>query len=331
VIFGTGTYNVLHIAVPVGLVATLHVYFSIDGTTITQVPDAVIYNYDNNTFGAIASNTKGSYACVVPPSTAWVGCSAYTSGPTAVTIATSQGLSFAPLSFGTAGGGGGGGGGSVTQGTIPWQSVPYVNGGNTDYGSGTGGTHTQRVILDSASQLASISATLQYNSSNIGPTNPLQIGIFDQGGSGNGVTVTASNALKVDPSAVTQPVSVATPYQVAASVEGGTFYNGTTSVTIHRIGGTVSASGTTSLVNAVSGKSVYVLAFKAMANAAVNVNLQSHTTTTNTTGTDYDAANGGSVMPFCGVGWFATTAGEGLDINLSGAVSVGYTLVYVQY
>ena len=65
-----------------------------------------------------------------------------------------------------------------------------------------------------------------------------------------------------------------------------------------------------------------------MANAAVNVKFQSHVAG-DITGLMYFAANGGIVLPYNHLGWFATTGGEALDINLSGSVAVGGVLHYV--
>jgi len=92
---------------------------------------------------------------------------------------------------------------------------------------------------------------------------------------------------------------------------------------------TASASGTTTVVAASTGQRIYVLRWNVVANGNVNVNLQSHTTTANATGlhylTQYASAGGG----WCPGGIFATSPGEALDINLSGAVAVGGELTYV--
>ena len=91
-----------------------------------------------------------------------------------------------------------------------------------------------------------------------------------------------------------------------------------------------SASGATTVVAAVTGKKIRVLALEVLANAAVNVKWQSATAPTDKTGLAYLAPNGGYVLPFNPVGWFETIAGEALSINLSGAVAVGGSLVYVE-
>ncbi len=92
----------------------------------------------------------------------------------------------------------------------------------------------------------------------------------------------------------------------------------------------VSSSGASTVVAAVTGKKIRVLSWSIVANAAVNAKWQSHTTPTDLTGLHYCAANGGISVPFSPVGHFETVAGEALDINLSGAVAVGGSLVYVE-
>lgn len=91
-----------------------------------------------------------------------------------------------------------------------------------------------------------------------------------------------------------------------------------------------SSSGVTNIVALVTSKKIRVLALSLTANGAVNVKFQSHVTPTDLTGLHYCAAAGdGIVYPFNPLGWFQTVSGEALDINLSGAVAVGGTLVYV--
>lgn len=92
---------------------------------------------------------------------------------------------------------------------------------------------------------------------------------------------------------------------------------------------TASALGVTEIVAAVAGKSIVVVSYVLVANGAVNVKFQSHTTPTDLTGLLYLAANGGVVAGFNQQGWFRTISGQALDINLSAAVAVGGHLNYV--
>ena len=100
-------------------------------------------------------------------------------------------------------------------------------------------------------------------------------------------------------------------------------------VTVSRINIAASSSGANVLLAAQTGKKIKVVNLALMASAAVNVKFQSHTTPTDITGLFDLAANGGFVLPYSDIGWFATRSGEGLDINLSGANAVGGVLHYI--
>jgi hypothetical protein len=91
----------------------------------------------------------------------------------------------------------------------------------------------------------------------------------------------------------------------------------------------VSANGATTVVAAVAGKVIRVLAYHWVGASAVGVKWQSHAGPTDLTGVVNPAANGGEVLPFSPIGWFQTLVGEALDINLSVGVVVGGSLVYV--
>lgn len=94
---------------------------------------------------------------------------------------------------------------------------------------------------------------------------------------------------------------------------------------------TASSSGATTIVAAVTSKKIRVLAWDVVANAAVNFKWQSHVTPTDLTGLYYMAGQGNGVArSFNPCGYFETVAGEALDINLSGAVAVGGSIVYVE-
>ncbi|MCW2228085.1 hypothetical protein QIH87_49865 (plasmid) [Bradyrhizobium elkanii] len=115
------------------------------------------------------------------------------------------------------------------------------------------------------------------------------------------------------------------------ALDTGTIRNGATALTPKFTKIAVSSSGATTVVALVSAKKIRVLAAYLSPNAAVNIKFQSHATPTDLTGLHYATNQGnGLVLPFNPVGWFETVAGEALDINLSGAVAVGGTLVYVE-
>jgi hypothetical protein len=92
----------------------------------------------------------------------------------------------------------------------------------------------------------------------------------------------------------------------------------------------VSSSGVNIVVAAVTSKKIRVLSYVLVANAAVNVKWQSHTTPTDLTGLDYLAANTGVSSGYSPVGHFESLSGESLDLNLSGAVAVGGHLTYIE-
>ena len=89
-----------------------------------------------------------------------------------------------------------------------------------------------------------------------------------------------------------------------------------------------SSSGNNTVVAAVTGRKIRVVALAMMAAAAVNAKFQDGASGTDLTGLFYPAANGGFVLPFNPQGWFETTAATLLNINLSGAVAVGGCLLY---
>lgn len=91
-----------------------------------------------------------------------------------------------------------------------------------------------------------------------------------------------------------------------------------------------SSSGNNTLVAAVTGKKIRVLALYLVANGDVNAKFQSAASGTDLTGLAYLVANAGFVLPFNPLGWFETTAAALLNLNLSGAVAVGGALTYVE-
>jgi hypothetical protein len=97
---------------------------------------------------------------------------------------------------------------------------------------------------------------------------------------------------------------------------------------IRRAAIAASTSGNNTLVAALTGLRIRVLAVGLMASAAVNVKFQDGAGGTDLTGLFYLAANGGFVLPFNEEGWFQTSSGTLLNLNLSAANAVGGSLVY---
>jgi hypothetical protein len=91
------------------------------------------------------------------------------------------------------------------------------------------------------------------------------------------------------------------------------------------------ASADTTLVAAVTGKKIRVLAcVLSMSGTSVTIRFESGTGGTALTGQMTPAQGGGFVMPFNPVGWFETASGDLLNLELGGAQSVDGVLVYVE-
>lgn len=146
-----------------------------------------------------------------------------------------------------------------------------------------------------------------------------------------------SVALSTEDVALLNPLTAVVSGTVTASgvvgaeaVAGAVFKSDGTALTVSRASITASSSGATTIVSATAAQQIIVLQWALVCNAAVNVKWQSHVTPTDITGLHYFAANGGISSPWNPLGYFATVAGEALDINLSGNVAVGGSLVYVK-
>lgn len=89
-------------------------------------------------------------------------------------------------------------------------------------------------------------------------------------------------------------------------------------------------SGDNTLVTGVSTKKIRVLSLYLVASAAVNVRFESAASGTALSGQMNLTTNSGFTLPYNPKGWFQTVAGELLNLELSGAVSVDGGLVYVE-
>ena len=88
------------------------------------------------------------------------------------------------------------------------------------------------------------------------------------------------------------------------------------------------SSGDNTIVAAVTGKKIRVVALFLVAAGAVTVRFESGAGGTALTGQMSLAANGGFALPYNPVGYFETAAGELLNMELGGAVSADGSLVY---
>lgn len=129
--------------------------------------------------------------------------------------------------------------------------------------------------------------------------------------------------------AAATPAGTALIGKVSGSQETSTVYNGTTALTPKFAVVSESSSGNNEVVAAVTGKKIRVLAWDVSPSDTVNFKWRS--ASTDITGLYYAAnAGNGVARAFNPVGYFETASDEALNINLSGAVAVGGSVVYVE-
>lgn len=221
------------------------------------------------------------------------------------------------------------------------ENIKQVNGVTVLTGAGATGTGSQRITVaqDTTTVAGSAPGTAGSASANVitvqGVASMTKLLVTPDANSAINLAQIAATTTLVGNGVAgngAQRVTVAsdnTPFQVAASNETSSIYNGTTALTPLFSAIVASSSGATTIIALVSSKKIRVLAMELTASGAVNVKWQSHVTPTDLTGLAYFAANGGYVLPYNPVGWFQTVSGEALDINLSGAVAVGGSITYV--
>lgn len=89
-------------------------------------------------------------------------------------------------------------------------------------------------------------------------------------------------------------------------------------------------SGDNTLVAAVTSKKIRVLSLFLVSAGTVNVRFESGAGGTALTGQMNLVANTGFVLPYNPVGWFETASNTLLNLELSGAISVDGSLVYIE-
>lgn len=124
--------------------------------------------------------------------------------------------------------------------------------------------------------------------------------------------------------------SVAAPLPVQASLESNQMTAGGTVVTPKYAIIDAATSGDNTLIAAVTSKKVRVLAAFLVSAGTVNVRFESGAGGTALTGQMNLVANTGFVLPFNPAGWFETGSNTLLNLELSGAISVDGSLVYVE-
>lgn len=120
------------------------------------------------------------------------------------------------------------------------------------------------------------------------------------------------------------------PLPVQAYQDVSTLRSGGDALTPARVIIDAATSGDNTLVAAVSGRRVRVLALFLVAAGTVNVRFESGAGGTALTGQMNLVANTGFVLPFNPVGWFETGINTLLNLELSAAVSVDGALTYVE-
>lgn len=125
-------------------------------------------------------------------------------------------------------------------------------------------------------------------------------------------------------------VARANPLPVQVYQDVSTLRSGGDALTPARVAIDAATSGDNTLVAAVSGRRVRVLALFLVAAGTVNVRFESGAGGTALTGQMNLVANTGFVLPFNPVGWFETGINTLLNLELSAAVSVDGALTYVE-
>lgn len=118
--------------------------------------------------------------------------------------------------------------------------------------------------------------------------------------------------------------------RVSASPETGTVYDGTTAITPKFAAIAAAGNGDNTLVAAVVGKKIRVLAAVGIAAGTVTARFESGAGGSALTGQMALVANMGFVLPFNPAGWFETASNTLLNLELSAGVSVAGALTYVE-
>lgn len=124
--------------------------------------------------------------------------------------------------------------------------------------------------------------------------------------------------------------AVAAPLPVQATLESSQMVAGGTIVTPKYAIIDAATSGDNTLVAAVTSKKIRVLSLFLVSAGTVNARFESGAGGTALSGQMNLIANTGFVLPFNPAGWFETASNTLLNLELSGAISVDGSLVYVE-
>lgn len=118
---------------------------------------------------------------------------------------------------------------------------------------------------------------------------------------------------------------------VTAALETSAIFDGSTPLLPKFAAIDAASSGDNTLVSAVTGKKIRVLAaFFTMTGTAVTIRFESGAGGTALTGQMTPSQGQTITLPFNPLGWFETAAGSLLNLELGGAQSVDGALVYVE-
>lgn len=129
---------------------------------------------------------------------------------------------------------------------------------------------------------------------------------------------------------VTQPARVRTTDAIAVALQTDAVMNGATALTPKFAVIDAATSGDNTIVGVVASKKIRVLSLFYVSSGSVTTRFESNAGGTALTGQMTHAASTGMALPFNPVGWFETAAGELLNLELSGAVSVDGALTYIE-
>lgn len=149
------------------------------------------------------------------------------------------------------------------------------------------------------------------------------------------ITVAPSSNNIGDVDVLTQPARVRTTDAIAAALQTDALMNGLTALTPKFANIACAASGDNQIVAAVTSKKIRIIGLFLSASGAVNAYFRDDAgSPVNLIG---DGTNkltltsaSGFVLPPSPYGWQETTSGEGLQLNLSAAVGVAGSLIYVE-
>jgi hypothetical protein len=148
---------------------------------------------------------------------------------------------------------------------------------------------------------------------------------------GTDVAVEVPNANGQATMANSAPVVIASNQSaIPASHETGTIFSGSTALTPKFAAISASSSGNNTIVAAVTGKKIRVLAYTLVCTTAVTAKFKTATGGADLTGAMPFGANGGASAPYCPVGHFETVSGDLLNLVLGSAVAVAGHVIYVE-